>query len=123
MTQPLGHRDDACAVFQYEPTKTSDAVVAELVPSAGTLTADGEHRFNTIYETGRVIETGCNAHGRRKFRDAKATQPVLATEGGALIAAMYIAEEEAKTAASSATRARTSRHCGLVPPQPLGRAH
>lgn len=31
----------------------------------------------------------CNAHGRRKFRDAEATQPVLAVEGGAFIGAIY----------------------------------
>ena len=50
-----------------------------------------------MYATGRVIEAGCNAHGRRKFRDAEQTQPVLAKEGGAFIAAMYVAEERAKT--------------------------
>jgi hypothetical protein len=43
-----------------------------------------------------VVEAGCNAHGRRKFRDAEATQPVLAAEGGAFIGAMYGAEEKAQ---------------------------
>ena len=38
-----------------------------------TLTADAEHRYNAVYATGRVIEAGCNAHGRRKFRDAEQT--------------------------------------------------
>ena len=91
------YRDNACAVFQYEATKASAEVVAKLAPFHGTLTADAEHRFNAVYATGRVIESGCNAHGRRKFRDAEATQPLLATEGGAFISAMYIAEEEART--------------------------
>ena len=90
------YRDDARAVFQYEATKASADVVAKLAPFRGTLTADAEHRFNAVYRTGRVIEAGCNAHGRRKFRDAEATQPVLATEGGAFISAMYIAEKEAR---------------------------
>jgi transposase len=90
------YRDDACAVFQYTATKASADVVAKLATFRGTLTADAEHRFNAVYETGRVIEAGCNAHGRRKFRDAEATQPLLATEGGAFISAMYIAEEEAR---------------------------
>jgi transposase len=91
------YRNAACAVFQYEATKASEEVVAKLAPFRGTLTADAEHRFNAVYQTGRVIEAGCNAHGRRKFRDAEATQPVLAKEGGAFISAMYIAEEEART--------------------------
>ena len=47
---------------------------------------------------GRVIEAGCNAHGRRKFRDAEQTQPLLAKEGGAFIAAMYVQEEQAQRA-------------------------
>jgi transposase len=90
------YRDDARAVFQYEPTKASADVVAKLASFVGTLTADAEHRFNAVYASGRIVEAGCNAHGRRKFRDAEAVQPVLAPEGGAFIAAMYVAEEEAR---------------------------
>jgi transposase len=90
------YRDTECAVFQYAAHKGADEVVAKLAPFRGTLTADAEHRFNAVYATGRVVEAGCNAHGRRKFRDAEQTQPVLAKEGGAFIAAMYEAEEQAK---------------------------
>src|SRR5690606_3382208 len=86
------YRNAECAVFQYAADKSSQDVVAKLHPFRGTLTADAEHRFNAVYATGRVLEAGCNAHGRRKFRDAEATQPVLAAEGGRFIAAMYVAE-------------------------------
>ena len=57
---------------------------------------DAEHRFNAVNTTGRVIEAGCNAHGRRKFRDAEDTQPVLAADGGAFIGAIYGEEEKAQ---------------------------
>jgi transposase len=90
------YRDERCAVFQYAATKAADEVVAKLAAFRGTLTADAEHRFNAVYATGRVVEAGCNAHGRRKFRDAESTQPALAAEGGAFIAAMYVAEQEAR---------------------------
>lgn len=90
------YRDETRAVFQYEPTKAGPDVVAKLAPFVGTLTADAEHRFNAVYESGRIVESGCNAHARRKFRDAEAVQPTLAVEGGAFIAAMYVAEEEAR---------------------------
>jgi len=90
------YRDAESAVFQYAAHKGSDEVVAKLAPFRGTLTADAEHRFNAVYATGNVIEAGCNAHARRKFRDAEQTQPVLAKEGGAFIAAMYVAEEQAR---------------------------
>ena len=33
--------------------------------------------FNAVYAGGNVVESGCNAHGRRKYRDAEATQPTL----------------------------------------------
>ena len=70
------YRNEELAVFQYEADKSSDSVVSKLAPFVGKLTADAEHRFNAVFETGRVIETGCNAHGRRKFRDAEATHDV-----------------------------------------------
>ncbi|HEY4157446.1 MAG TPA: IS66 family transposase [Polyangiaceae bacterium] len=90
------YRNDALAVFQYEADKSGDIVLAKLKSFHGTLTADAEHRFNNVFASGRVLEAGCNAHGRRKFRDAEATQPVLAAEGGAFIGAMYGEEEKAQ---------------------------
>jgi transposase len=82
------YRNDTTAVFQYAADKNGDDVVAKLRSFSGTLTADAEHRFNAVYATGRVLEAGCNAHDRRKFRDAEETQPVLAAEGGAFLGAM-----------------------------------
>jgi transposase len=76
--------------------KSGEDVAAKLRPFRGTLTADAEHRFNEVFASGRVIEAGCNAHGRRKFRDAEDTQPVLALEGGAFLGAIYGEEEKAQ---------------------------
>jgi len=90
------YRNTECAVFQYAADKAGDDVVAKLKTFRGTITADAEHRFNGVYASGDVLEAGCNAHGRRKFRDAEQTQPVLAVEGGAFIGAMYGAEEKAR---------------------------
>jgi len=90
------YRNLSCAVFQYEATKASEQLAGKLHTYCGTLTADAEHRLNVLYASGHVIEAGCNAHGRRKFEDAEATQPVLAAEGGAFLSAMYIAEARAR---------------------------
>jgi hypothetical protein len=89
------YRNLEVAVFQYEADKRGDAVATKLASFHGTLTADAEHRFNDVYASGHVIEAGCNAHGRRKFRDAEDTQPILAAEGGAFIGAIYGEEEKA----------------------------
>jgi len=90
------YRNDELAVFQYSADKSSDALVSKLSRFRGTITADAEHRFNAVFASGDVIESGCNAHGRRKFRDAEATQPELALEGGRFIGAMYGEEEAAR---------------------------
>jgi hypothetical protein len=90
------YRNLTCAVFQYEADKSSEHLVSKLQSFCGTLTADAEHRLNAAYVSGRVLEAGCNAHGRRKFRDAEATQPSLAVEGGGFLAAIYVEEARAQ---------------------------
>ena len=45
-------------------------------------------------------------HGRRKFEDAEATQPVLAQEGGAFLGAIYGEEEKAQNSAEPVSRGR-----------------
>lgn len=90
------YRNNHVAVFQYEATKAGDVVESKLAGFKGTLTADAEHRFNGVYESGDVVEAGCNAHGRRKFEAAESTQPDLAVEGGRYIGAMYGEEEKAR---------------------------
>jgi len=109
------YRNREVAVFQYEADKSSDAVVAKLQPFRGTLTADAEHRFNAVYESGRVVEAGCNAHGRRKFRDAEDTQPVLAVEGGAFLGAIYGEEEHAQTLGLAGDALREHRQRRIRP--------
>lgn len=91
-------RRDDLVVFQYEANKGGEILAQKLAAFAGTLVADAEHRHNATFATGRVSEAGCNAHGRRKLSEAEGVQPVLAAEGGAFIAAIYVAEAEAKAA-------------------------
>ncbi len=109
------YRNRDVAVFQYEADKSSDAVVAKLQPFRGTLTADAEHRFNAVYTSGLVLEAGCNAHGRRKFRDAEDTQPVLAAEAGAFIGAIYGEEEKAQKLGLTGDDLRDHRQRGMRP--------
>ena len=111
------YRNREVAVFQYEADKAGESVVSKLQPfrGTGTLTADAEHRFNAVYATGRVIEAGCNAHGRRKFRDAEATQPILALEGGAFLGAIYGEEETAQTRGLTGNALREHRQRRIQP--------
>ena len=90
------YRRDEVVVFQYEAEKGSETLTAKLAPFSGVIVADAEHRHNALFDDGRVLEAGCNAHGRRRFRDAEQVQPKLAAEGGNFIALMYIAEDKAR---------------------------
>lgn len=90
------YRRDDLVVFQYEADKRGEPLASKLGRFKGILVADAEHRHNAVFDSGDVLEAGCNAHGRRKFRDAEAVQPALAVEGGQHIAAMYVAESEAR---------------------------
>lgn len=109
------YRNHDIAVFQYEPDKDGDDVKSKLAPFRGTLTADAEHRFNAVFASGAVVESGCNAHGRRKFRDAEATQPALAVEGGAFIGAMYGHEEKAQALGLTGDELRAHRQQHIRP--------
>ena len=90
------YRNDEVVVVQYEHEKGAETLANKLSPFAGVLVADAEHRHNAVFDDGTVLEAGCNAHGRRRLRDAEATRPVLAREGGGFIAAIYIAEAKAR---------------------------
>ena len=90
------YRNDELVVVQYEHEKGAETLANKLKPFEGVLVADAEHRHNAVFEDGRVLEAGCNAHGRRRLRDAETTRPVLAKEGGGFIAAIYIAEGKAR---------------------------
>jgi transposase len=114
MVRSMGSTSDV-AVFQYEPDKAAENMLAKLRPFTGTLLADAEHRFNALYETGRVLEAGCNAHARRKFRDAEGTQPVLAVEGGAFLGAMYGEEERARKLGLTGDALRQHRERNMRP--------
>lgn len=89
------YRRPDVVVFQYEHDKAAESLVSKLAPFKGILVADAEHRHNPLFESGVIREGGCNAHGRRKLRDAEAVQPELAKEGGAFIAGIYVAEAKA----------------------------
>jgi hypothetical protein len=74
------YRNAEVAVFQYEPDKSGDIVAAKRRAFHGTLTADAEHRFNSVFASGRVLEAGCNARPsqisrRRSHSGPRASRP------------------------------------------------
>lgn len=108
------HRDDV-VVFQYEAEKGGQTQSDKLATFRGALLVDAEARYNlTVRSHPGIVEGNCNAHPRRKLRDAEAVQPVLAAEGGRFVTAMFEAEAEAKKLGlrDEALRARDSSTSG-----------
>jgi transposase len=86
-------------VFQYEPEKGGATQATKLANYKGALLVDAESRYNETFRAHRqIVEYNCNAHPRRKLRDAEKVQPVLAVEAGRFVSAMFEEEACAKAA-------------------------
>jgi len=88
--------DRRTVVFDYTPTHSRDGPVAFLGDFAGYVQADAYKGYDTFFENGDATEVGCWAHTRRKFYDARTTDPQRAHEMLALIGKLYDIEREAK---------------------------
>lgn len=86
-------------VFQYEAEKGGVTQAEKLAKFEGVLMVDAESRYNeAIRRNPKIREANCNAHPRRKLRDAEAVNPVLAKEAGAFVGAWFDQEELARKA-------------------------
>ncbi len=88
--------DRYTVVFDYTPTHSRDGPVAFLGEYAGYVQADAYKGYDAFFETGKATEVGCWAHTRRKFYDARTTDPRCAHEMLALIGKLYAVERQAK---------------------------
>jgi hypothetical protein len=68
----------------------------------GVLQADAYGGYDGIYTNGKVQESGCMAHARRKFDEAKCSAPEAAAEMLDLIGQLYAVEAQARPAIAAA---------------------
>ena len=88
--------DKRTVVFDYTPTHSRDGPMAFLGDYTGYVQADAYKGYDAFFENGDATEVGCWAHTRRKFYDARTTDPRRAHEMLALISKLYDIEREAK---------------------------
>lgn len=99
--------DDDHAVYQFTRDKDADQTVTFLTMGLdednkpilwkGTLTADALNHYDRLFdESGDRTESGCNAHGLRKFRDDADKAPLLASRAMGFIGGFYKVEAQAK---------------------------
>jgi transposase len=94
----IGDHDHRYAVFDYTPTHARDGPAQFLKNYTGYLQADAFAGYDAIYtgSNGKIIEVACWAHARRKFYDARTTDPERGHAALAWIRKLYDIEDEAK---------------------------
>ena len=91
----LGDRGHPYAVYDYTSDRSRDGPEKFLGDFKGYLQADAYSGYDRIYSRG-VVEVGCFAHARRKFYDARMSDPERAHEALARIRALYAVEVAGK---------------------------
>jgi transposase len=89
-------------VFDYTPTRCREGPIAFLEDYDGFVQADAYQGYDKLFAKGKCTEVGCWAHGRRKFFEAKDSDPARAYEMLALIRELYDVEHQAKEQALDA---------------------
>jgi transposase len=136
----LGDSTYPYAVFEYTPTHARDGPQQFLKGFQGYLQADAFVGYDAIYtgSQGAIREVACWAHARRKFYDARTTDPERAHAALAWVRKLYDVEDQAKgwtdaeRAAYRQERARpllvsisqwlSQQQTAVLPKSPIGQA-
>jgi transposase len=99
----IGDVEHPGVVFDYTTTHARDGPAAFLKDFQGFLQADAYGGYDGIYtgSDGRIVEVGCWAHGRNKFKEAQNTDPERVLAAKAWIRKLYDVEDEAKEFSST----------------------
>jgi hypothetical protein len=82
-------------VYDYTPNRAQGGPQRFLRDYLGYFQADAYAGYDALYATGRLVEVGCWAHARRKFYEARATDPERATYALGMIRQLYAVERQA----------------------------
>jgi transposase len=111
----IGDADYPYTIFDYTPSRRRDGPMNFLYGFKGYLQADAYAGYDRIYAPGDVVEVACWAHARRKFVDAKSSDPTRAFAAIAWIKKLYKIEDEIKNLkAAYNRRARQERSKPLL---------
>jgi len=92
----IGDADHPYTFYDFTWTRSREGPAAILKDYECYLQADAFSGYDHLYAQGKIVEVGCWAHARRKFFEAKESDPVRAHTALARIAEMYKVEAEAR---------------------------
>src|SRR5262249_53546685 len=110
----LGDVDHPYAVFDFTPTYSGDGPRAWLSGYTGHVQADALKQYDPLFDRPppAPTEVGCWAHARRKFHDARTSDPARAHEALARVRRLYDIEAEARLLDDAGRQAlRQTRSC------------
>jgi transposase len=92
----LGDRDNPFVVYDYTPDRSRDGPERFLKDYlSGYLQSDAYAGYDRLHARG-LVEVGCWAHARRKFHEARTSDPERSHAAIARIGRLYAVEREAK---------------------------
>ena len=92
----IGDRGHRYWVYDFTPDRSGDGPARFFKDYRGYLQADAYTGYDALFKDGKVIEVGCSAHARRKFDEARTTDPQRAHRALAYIRRLYAVEADAK---------------------------
>jgi transposase len=96
-------------VFDYTPNHCREGPVEFLGDYSGYLQADAYAGYDVVFEKSLATEVGCWSHARRKFYEAKDTDPARGHEILVLIGELYKIERQAKEEEMNAAQIKDLR--------------
>lgn len=111
----IGDRDHRYWVYDFTPDRSGDGPARFFKNYRGYLQADAYSGYDALFKGGHVIEVGCWAHARRKFHEARTTDPPRAHVALAYIRRLYAVEADAKEAKLDDEARRALRQERSVP--------
>src|SRR3954449_4803120 len=92
----IGDHYHPYVVYTYTPDRSGAGPAAIFKDFQGYLQADAYSAYDALFTSGTIIEVGCMMHARRKFYEARTSDPPRAHRALAWIQLLYDVEREAK---------------------------
>ena len=94
----IGDGNNHFLVYDYTPDRSGAGPARIFKGYKGYLQADAYSAYDDLFEDGKIVEVGCWMHARRKFYDARTSDPVRSHLMLAWVVGLYDVEEQAKKA-------------------------
>ena len=94
----IGDGDNRFVVYDYTPDHSAAGPERVFKGFKGYLQADAYSAYDGLFAGGTIVEVGCWMHARRKFYEARTSDPVRSHLLLAWVVGLYAVEEDARTA-------------------------